>query len=356
LSERPSTTAIYALSAEGARSARRLGEGLPHAELFLPRRLAGPGDEVFDRFADALRANFDRFRGHLIFAAAGLVVRSLVGLLRNKAEDPAVVVLDPRGRFAVSLLSGHLGGANELARDAARILGGEAIITTATDSAGLPSLEEIAAEAGCLVENLGALAGLSGRLLDGETIPVWDPGGLLRPALRAWKERFRFLETLPSPEEHPGPLAWADRRVGPTADSWLVIRPPVLVLGVGCNRGTEEAEIESLVDEVLCNNGLAPGSVACLASVNAKADEPGLLRFARNRGLRTVFYEPHQLKSVEAPSPSLLVERHVGTKSVCEAAAILAAGNGELIVKKQKSKNVTVAVALKRATEEVSAS
>ncbi len=348
MSALPSPLAVYALSAPALEAARRLREGLPGAVLFLPRRLAGPGEEVFERFSAALEHNFTRFRGHLVFGAAGLVVRTLAGLMRHKAQDPAVVVLDPKGRFAVSLLSGHLGGANRLAREAARILGGRAVITTATDALGLPSLEVVADEADCRVENLEALAGLSARLLEGGRVPVWDPGGWLRPALAAWAERFSWLERPPHPQREPGPLAWVDWRLGPSAPRWLVIRPPALAVGVGCNRGTPEEEIAAVVEEVLAAHGLARPAVACLASLSLKRHEPGLLALARRWEVPILFHEPHQLQAVAVPTPSQLVARHVGTESVCEAAALLAAGSGELMVNKHKRGNVTVAVALRR--------
>jgi uncharacterized protein YoxC len=119
LTSLPRPLAVYALTREGARLARRLARDLPGAELFLPERLVQGGEPCFERFGATLAENFHRYAGHVVFAAAGIVVRSLDGLLRGKAVDPAVVVLDARGRHAVSLLSGHLGGANDLARETA---------------------------------------------------------------------------------------------------------------------------------------------------------------------------------------------------------------------------------------------
>ncbi|CAO0822153.1 cobalt-precorrin 5A hydrolase [Desulfarculales bacterium] len=159
--ERPaSTLAVYAITPTGAEVARTLAPSLSGATLFLPRSLAylPDGEELFDRLALALAANFLEYGGHVILAAAGIVVRALAPLLHHKAQDPAVVVVDQAGRYAVSLLSGHLGGSNALARRVAEILGGQAVITTATDTANLPSLEMLAGELGFRVENLMALA------------------------------------------------------------------------------------------------------------------------------------------------------------------------------------------------------
>ncbi len=339
--------ALYALTPQGAELLRRLAPALPGCEIFLPARLARPGEHGFDRLAPALAENFARYAGHVLVAATGIVVRAIAPLINAKDLDPAVVVLDGRGRFAVSLLSGHLGGANELARRVAHILGGQAVITTATDTESLPSLEMVAAELGLKVENLPALAGLSAALLEGRTVPVWDPGEWLWPRLEgSWPGLFTRLEQPPALDT-PGPLAWLDWRDAATAPGWLVLRPPCLVLGLGCNRGTEKDELAALATSALDQAGLARGSLAFLASVTVKAGEAGLLALADEWRLETIFYSPQDLDGVEAPSPSPVVRGHLGTGSVCEAAAMLAAQGGPLLLKKIKNKNATAALALK---------
>ncbi len=343
----PRPLAVYALTRPGADLARRLAGELEGAQVFLSARLAGPGEQGFHRLGAALAQNFTRYQGHVLFAATGIVVRALAGLLQAKDRDPAVVVVDQAGRFAISLLSGHLGGANRLARETARILGGQAVITTATDTQGLPSLEVVAAERGCRVENLGALARFSTALLEGRRPALYDPAGWLVPALEPWRESFSFLERAPG-ESGDRPLAWVHWRRRELPRSWLVIRPPALVLGIGCNRGTSVEALEELVLRVLAERDLSPASLAVLASAEAKRDEPGLLELARRLGLETVFYPATRLAAVEVPNPSALVDRHMGTASVCEAAALLAAGSRRLLVKKQKTSEVTLALALRR--------
>ncbi len=344
--------AIYALTAAGAETARRLRAGLGRGALFLPRRLAGAGEVPFARLTEALTGNWGRFSGHVLFCAAGIAVRAAAGLIRSKAQDPAVVVVDQRGDYAVSLLSGHLGGANALARRVAEALGGRAVITTATDIEGLPSLEMVAAEADLEVENLTALAGVSRRLLDGRTVPVFDPEERLLPRLAGdWPGLFESVERL-SPGR-PGVLVgW---RTSPADPAWLVLRPACLAVGVGCNRNTGTEEIAAFIEIVFAEHDLAPAAIGVLASASAKRDEAGLLEAARRLGREVVFFENDRLNSVAAPNPSAAVERHMGVESVCEAAAILAAGRGRLIVEKQKRGNVTVAVALANSASSASA-
>ena len=344
----PKHPAIYALTETGADTARRLHAAWPVSGLFLPERLCRPEDAAtpFDSVASALAGNFRSFSGHLVFAACGIVVRIIAPLLRGKDLDPAVVVLDQNGRFAISLVSGHLGGANRLAQKAALVLGGTAVITTATDTAGLPSLDVTAQGLGYQLDNLPALAGVSRRILEQEKVGVWDPQGWLLGRMEKWRENFTRLLSAPSAEQLEQPLVWVGPEELPENSAWLGIRPPCLALGLGCNRGTSEAEISRLFDTVMNQNRLSRKCVALAASAGAKKDEAGLLDFARGLAVQIIFYNPEQLNQVEVPRPSEVVLRHMGTKSVCEAAAILASNRGRLIAPKAKAKNATMALAL----------
>ena len=342
----PTPVAVYALTAGGANVARRIAAGLPGAVVFLPERLARPdlGERSFGRLAAALAANFQDFRGHVAAAAAGIVVRALAPLLGDKTRDPAVVVVDPEGRFAVSLLSGHLGGANDLARETARILGGQAVVTTATDAAGKPGLEVIARDQGLRIENMKALSRLSRAIVEDDPVPVFDPGDWLRPALAAWPETFSFL-TDPPPLDLDAPLVYVGQTVIAAPDSWLLIRPPSLAVGLGCNRGTSVEELDGLLIEVFETHGLSRLSIRCLATIAAKRDETGILALAERLGVETIFFEAMELGRVRTPHPSAAVEKHMGVASVCEAAAMLAAGTDRLLAAKHKSRNATLAAA-----------
>ncbi|MBU2550887.1 MAG: cobalt-precorrin 5A hydrolase [Proteobacteria bacterium] len=338
--------AIYALTGTGAETARRIAGGLDGSDLFLPRRLAWTkkGEYGFDRLGTLFEKNFQAYQGHVVIAAAGIVVRTLAPLLRDKTVDPAVVVLDPAGQYAVSLLSGHLGGANDLARRVAGLLGGQAVITTATDSAGKPSLEVLAREAGLAVENVRALARISGMLLDDRTVDVFDPEGWLWPALDPWPDDFCRLDSAPSAERDE-PLVWVGPEAGDFPETWFLIRPPCLIVGLGCNRGTGETELAQLIETAFERHRLAVTAIAGLASIDLKRDEAGLLDLAKRMNKPLEFFSAGELARADAPSPSAQVKRHVGVESVCEAAALIAARTDWLVVTKQKSLNATLAVA-----------
>ncbi|MFF3189711.1 precorrin-3B C(17)-methyltransferase [Streptomyces misionensis] len=263
----------------------------------------------------AVRAAFAECEQLVCFLATGATVRLLAPLLGDKATDPGVVCVDEGGRFAVSLLGGHGGGANELAREVGGLLGAEPVVTTATDAAGLAGLDTL----GLPCE--GAVAAVSRALLDGEPV-------VLEQEL-AWP-----LPPLPCSAQGSYTVRVTDRDVRP-GEREVLLRPPSLVVGVGASRGAPVEEVLALVEGALREAGLSAKSVAELATVDAKADEPGILGAAERLGVPVVTYPAGELAAVEVPNPSDAPLAAVGTPSVAEAAALLR--GGELLVPKRKS-------------------
>ena len=262
------------------------------------------------------------------FLATGATVRLLAPLLQHKGTDPGVVVVDEAARFAVALLGGHspslAGGANALAQRVADVLGATPVVTTATDAAGLPGLDTL----GWPVE--GAVAAVSRALLDGERVRL--------QADATWP-----LPPLPIAETGDHVVRVTDRLVAPD-ERTVVLRPPSLVLGIGASRGVSASEVLELVDRALAESGLSAGSIAAVATVDAKADEAGVVDAAAQRGWPVVTYAADELAQVEVPNPSDEPRKVLGTPSVAEAAALLHTG-GALVVEKTKSAMATVAVA-----------
>jgi len=348
--------AIWALTPHAARLALKLAQALEASAVFLPRGLEAEGPALrFERLGDSLAGEFARHGGHVFVMSTGIVVRLIAPLIRHKTRDPAVVVVDETGRHAVSLLSGHLGGANALAREVAGILGATPVITTATDLHRLPAIDMIAAERGLIMENPEAVKAVGMALLRGERVGVHDPFGLLRGALP--EDRVQPLPAAGFPAEG-GPAAgvWVDDIGVDLPAEILVLRPASLAAGLGCNRGTPAAEMRELLAGALDSHGLAAASLSALASVDLKADEAGLGELARQLGLPLRLFSRHDLNRVgEVPNPSAAARRHIGVHSVCEAAALLATDNGTLVVTKQKSRNATVAIARRSFTSWASA-
>ncbi|MEU9171379.1 precorrin-3B C(17)-methyltransferase [Streptomyces sp. NPDC048420] len=264
---------------------------------------------------DAVRRAFAECEQLVCFLATGAVVRLVAPLLGDKASDPGVVCVDEGGRFAVSLVGGHGGGANELAREVGELLAAQPVVTTATDAVGVPGLDTL----GLPVE--GAVAAVSRALLDGEPVALHNESGWPLPAL-------------PVAGEGAYGIRVTDRLVEPSPQE-VLLRPPTLVVGVGASRGAPVDEVLELVEGSLRAAGLSVRSVAELATVDAKSEEPGIVAAAERLGVPLVTYSAEELAAVEVPNPSDAPLAAVGTPSVAEAAALV--GGGELLVPKQKS-------------------
>lgn len=342
--------AVYAVTRTGARLGRELAEALG-GELFLPRRMADePGVRLFDSLPDCLAETFPAFRGHVFVCAAGIAVRAIAPHLRSKALDPAVVVLDETGRFAVSLLSGHLGGANDLALTIAETVGATPVVTTATDNAEAPAVDLLARRRGLAVADASKIRHVSSALLEGRRVALFDPedrlGARDDPALAAHFEHVSDPGLL----DQDQPSVWAHWKLPPQtlrAGKLLALHPRVLSAGIGCRRDAAKDEILAALRAVLSQRSLAPAGLGCLASIDLKADEPGLVAAAHELGLELRTFPATELDRVETPGSSQRVKNKVGTASVSEASALLAAGPGaRLLVPKHILGNVTVAVAL----------
>jgi len=342
--------AIVAITGNGARIGADLLAGIPQSRLFVIEKHA-TGDA--HPFSGGLQSLVDRlwpdYDGFVCIMATGIVVRTIAPLLQAKDRDPAVVVLDDAGRFAVSLLSGHIGGANALAKSCADLIGSIPVVTTATDVNGLPSFDMLAKENGWLIEELSRVKVLNALLLEGREIAVVDHGGAVR-SYCAGKGNLSFHRDFAGALESgaSGQLFVTNRIVAPlqSTDRLLVLRPLNLCLGIGCNRGTSAREIQSVVMEQLAQLALSFASVKCLATARAKGDEAGLLEFAAASGKPLFLYDSGQLNEVDAPSPaSDHALAAIGARGVAEPAALLASGGGRLLLHKVKCGNVTLAIA-----------
>ncbi len=286
-----------------------------------------------------IREIWDKRRNLVFIMATGIVVRTIATLIKSKKTDPAVVVLDERGRYVISLLSGHLGGANELAIRIADFLGGEAVITTSSDINNLPSIDLWAKGKGFVIENEDRLPEIATRLIDNGFLKVYSEIDMdLLP-------QFRKVSDLNSAD-----LIITNRDSGSMIDSsGLIVRPKNLVAGIGCNSGTPADEIEDALRQVLNERGFSFHCIRSIATIDRKAGEPGLIEFAERHGLEISYFTPEELNSIVKSdtsfSQSLEVFQATGAYGVAEPAALLASGAQKLLIPKQKIGNVTIAVA-----------
>ncbi len=350
--------AVWALTPNGVGLAATIAANIAAVDVYLSRSLKTGSGAIpltkalfFSRLSDSLAPVFQRYRGHIFITSTGIAVRLTAPLLRGKTVDPAVVVVDDRGRHVISLLSGHIGGANTLTDTVARIIGAEPVITTATDVNRRPAIDLLAIERKLYIENPVAIKSVNMAILRNQRLEFHDPYRLMVDAIDA-----NLLNMVDPPGMEATVRGWTGSggRAGVYIDDIrvdlppevLILRPATLVAGIGCNRNTAKEEIQRLVEHVLDSHTLSPHSLTAIATASLKKDEPGLLAAAEEYGLPIRFYKKDELNRVEnIKTPSAMAEKHIGVKSVCEAAALLAAAGGKLIVAKQKTPNVTVAIA-----------
>ena len=316
---------LISFTDRGQRLANQLAEGLNGTAMRCGQPLS-LDDWTKDGFsvADAL----------IFVGAAGIAVRAIAPYVRSKLHDPAVVVVDENGGFAVSLLSGHLGGANDVTRQAAKLCGAVPVITTATDRNGVFAVDSWARLQGCTVENPRCIKEISARLLSGETVRIasdWPISGAIPNGVE--------LTEMQNYDVH--------LTITKTEESALRIIPQIAVLGVGCKLGTPQAAIEQAFSELCEQENLCPEAFGLVCSIDRKAEEPGLLAFCRAHSLPFVTYSAEQLMQAKgAFSASPFVRKITGVDNVCERSAVLGSG-GTLFVKKRAGNGVTMAAALK---------
>lgn len=334
-------TAIYALTAQGAELGRSLSMSL-ESELYVFSRYSSGNAIPFQHLSTLLQNNFHKFDSHVFISACGIAVRAVAPLLVSKLSDPAVVVLDQSGKFAISLVSGHLGGANNLAVKISEIIGAQAVITTATDACGLPSIDLLAEKCGLAVLNPEAFKHINAAILDGLEVELFDPHNLLSvpPGL--------LIKEIDSIDSFSGERAGICVGAGNSGLHKRVLRlhPKALYLGIGCRKGADVSDIMSLLEDVFKAEHLSLKAVACVASIDIKKDEPGILAAAKLLNAQTIFYSSDELQGIEVSLPSEFVRQTVGVPGVCEAAA-LKSSEGRLIICKRKNLKATMAVAVK---------
>ncbi|HHW43332.1 MAG TPA: cobalt-precorrin 5A hydrolase [Desulfotomaculum sp.] len=347
------TITVIAITRNGV----SLGERVAHAlrarkhrvRLLIPARFRGKEGEPLDGpLARVLEREFRSSRGLVLIMALGIVVRLLAPLLRNKRVDPAVVVMDEGGKFAISTLSGHLGGANELARQLAADLGVIPVITTATDVQDLPAVDTMALEFSLVLEPFAAVRQVNAALVNGERVVLCSEVPL--PV-----QHSPGLEVIPWDQlDDCRPAGWlvliTNRLMSLPHDQILFLRPKNLVAGIGCRRGVAPELIRGAITGALQMARRSPLSLRALATVDLRAQEPGLLTVAGEMDLPLLSFTREQIDLVFRENPGIFQHSHfvrekIGVGGVCEPVTMLAAPGARLILPKTRWPGVTVALA-----------
>lgn len=365
-------TAIVVLRDQGLQTACRIigkwSEEEP-VSLYLHRRLEGqehvqereevkeapPGlrPHYFDKLNDVLPKLWESSSLLIFIMAAGIVVRHIAPFLQGKDRDPAVLVLDEKGEFVISLLSGHLGGANAWAKSVAQWINARPVITTATDVQGLTAPDEYARRFGWSVEPLSGLKEVNSLLLEQGYLKVWtdclpeehplrqDPHYcFLRDDDKEHAQLWITAEQVPGHEvPEPGQL---QEKIRP-----LHLLPRIFGIGIGCRRGVSREQVMEAIAGSLRQVGISPKSIRGLYSIELKADEVGIIEAAQTLGVPFHTFSAQAVQNMNEQRglrPSEYVKEKIGVDGVCEAASLLGTSQGELVLPKQKWNGVTVAI------------
>lgn len=332
--------AVLSFSRQGAALGRRiialLGDQGIEADFYTtPKYLEQQGDLPIEGGLSRLMEVLFTKVGLVVFVGScGIAVRGIAPCLKSKIHDPAVLVVDDQANFVISLVSGHIGGANRYARQLAEALNATPVITTATDVNARFSVDAWAAENKLHIDSLKAAKELSAVILERDV---------------ALQSDFEIISALPSgvklAESGDVGICISSFRKKPF-DTTLLLVPKALHIGIGCRRGTPLKAIEEAVKQVIKEHRLHPRGIKSVASIDLKQDEAGLLAFIEKHQYQSTFYSAETLAAVQGEfSPSDFVQSVTGVDNVCERSALRASLGGRLLVKKNVLNGVTVAVA-----------
>ena len=362
----PKKTAIIALTRNGARMARTLAGSLDrdHA-LFIDRRFRKDDDsgEAFDLpLWPVVKRAFAGYSSLVLFLSAGASIRLLAPLLESKQIDPAVVCVDDAGSFCVSLISGHVGGADQLAQEVAVCLGARAVVTSASHASGTLAVDLLGREFGWrLKADATTITRASAAVINSQPIGIWQgagepgwwPDGKPLPGNIAV---YATLEDLAASACATALIisdTTSDLETLLADKITVVYRPRSLVIGMGCRRGVPVEELESLLAEALRENGLSAECLAEIATAEIKRGEPGLEQLAERHGVPLSFLQADELNGVFETNPGAITSKSerahglVGVWGVAEPAALLTAGASQLLVNREKTTRATIAIARK---------
>lgn len=330
--------AVFAYSRQGCQTARRIMACFPE-DTWEAYTMARFGETGFLPFPGSGKAFYgQRFAGAdaLVFVGScGIAVREIAPHVRDKRTDPAVLCVDELGTFVIPLLSGHIGGANDLARKLAWHLGATPVITTATDIHNRFSVDAWAKKQGFLIDSMSRAKAVSAAILEGD-VPLSCDFPILSP----------YPQGVKPGEIGDVGICISYRIRNPFAKTLRLI-PKILHLGIGCKRGTTAEQVAQAVDMALKQENLEKRALRCAASIDLKQEEPGLLQYCREQGLPVRFYSAQELMALPGEfTPSDFVRKTTGVENVCERAACM--GAETLVVKKTALNGVTVAIAAEK--------
>lgn len=342
---------ILAITKNGIEIAREVKKHFPSFTIYSPKKFSDLGTDVMWYDQDTSKKIgelFETKEAIICLFSLGAVIRLISPHLKDKKVDPAVIVIDDRKNFVISVLSGHIGGANRLTEEIAREIGAISVVTTAADVNKTIAVDMIGRDFGWTIEDESTVTKVSALMVNEEKIGIFQDCG----EKKWWDKQFpknviifNDLEEMIK-SDCIGFLIITDKLLdGGFLKNSVVYRPKSLVIGIGLHWDTSIDTIRNGITSCMSQHGLSMKSISKITTIKKPKDVAGLINFGKEIGLPVEYFEKNKLSEVITPNPSPTVRKFEGTASVSEAAAILGS-NGKLIVEKQKfPPDLTIAVA-----------
>ncbi|QLH07826.1 cobalt-precorrin 5A hydrolase [Nitrosopumilus ureiphilus] len=343
-------TSVLAITKNGVKIGENLKKIFPDWSIFAPSKFSNEGNEIVwysEPTSEKIVELFKNSNALICLFSLGAVIRLIAPHLKDKKTDPAVIVIDDKTNFVISVLSGHIGRANELTQEIAEKLQALPVITTAADVNKTIAVDLVGREFGWKIEDDTNVTKISAHMVNEEPIGVFQEAGN-----KSWyKELPKNVLIYKNPEDlkqsnSKAYLIISDRIIDKELSKESVVyRPPSLVIGIGLHWDTTKETIREGIESCLDKFNLSSKSIAKLVSIKKPQDVQGLIEIGEEMKIPVEYVNREELADISAPNPSDTVKAFEGTASVSEAAAIKVSG-GELIVEKQKfPPNLTIAIA-----------
>lgn len=346
--------AVVALTPQGLKLAQKVAKHyVSQCQIYYAGKTEAKNVKTFNQPLKELVQNLFRdFDQWLFIMSLGIVVRVIAPHIKDKYSDPAVVVMDEQGKHVISVLSGHLGGANALTKEIASLTGAEPVITTASDLQNKIALDVLAREKGLVIEQKENLKFLNSALVRGHEVVVYYDEALENPEkLTELVGNWATIEPLAHlPQKRGKAVAFLTSKYLENPElPFIYLRPKHLILGLGCKAGTTKEEILQAIYGALNKAGRSVFSLKAVCSVDIKAQERGLLEAVKALGIPLKLFSRAQIrdkfKTEKGLSRSEFVQEKIGVEGVCEPTALLGGNSAHLILPKTLWPKVAVAIA-----------
>ncbi|MEA3424342.1 MAG: cobalt-precorrin 5A hydrolase [Bacillota bacterium] len=327
---------LMSLTKEGLKLCKRIKDevDIPCTIMTIEKRSDGMVDKEFDNFNEMMSHAFKNYDALICVMASGIVVRSIASQIVSKTVDPAVLVLDEKGKYAVSLLSGHIGGANGISLLLEGKIGSQAVITTASDVLDKPAVDMLAKKLDLGIDDMASAKDITARILNDESIMIYGA------------DHSRLIsDDIGNVNKYDGAIVVSEKANLDIKVPFVQLIPKKIVVGIGCRKGISKDHIIESIYSMLKKYKIHEKAIFCLATIEIKANEKGLLEAAKELGVQLKIVSVDDIGEIENRfEGSAFVKKSIGVYNVSEPAGCICSDNGEKIVGKTKLSGVTVSI------------